>query len=89
LLAQAGVPIWIDDQARIADENAMAIDEAVTVTDPYNRTRGGAANSEDLNLISSPAVAVAYTAHWRNRLAVSVKFDRRENWCRFIPYRTR
>ena len=21
--------------------------------------------------------------HWRNRLAVSVRFDRREDWCRF------
>jgi hypothetical protein len=36
------------------------------------------ANSEDLNLISSPTVAAAYSAHWRQRLAVSVRFARRE-----------
>jgi hypothetical protein len=42
---------------------------------------GAAQNSEDLNLVSSPAVAAAYAAHWRERLAVSVRFDRREDWC--------
>jgi phosphatidylserine/phosphatidylglycerophosphate/cardiolipin synthase-like enzyme len=60
----------------------MVIDEAVTLMGSYNWTRGAAANSEDLNLISSPAVAAAYAAHWHNRLVVSVRFDRREEWCR-------
>ena len=60
----------------------MVIDEAVTLTGSYNWTRGAAANSEDLNLISSPSVAAAYAAHWHNRFAVSVRFDRREDWCR-------
>jgi phosphatidylserine/phosphatidylglycerophosphate/cardiolipin synthase-like enzyme len=81
-LAAAGVPIWIDDAARIAHTKTMVIDEAVTLTGSYNWTRGAAANSENLNLISSPTVAVAYAAHWRQRLAVSVRFDRREDWCR-------
>ena len=40
------------------------------------------ADGVDLNLVSSPTVAAAYTAHWRQRLAVSVRFDRREDWCR-------
>ena len=83
LLVNAGVPIWIDDQARIAHEKAMVIDENVTLMGSYNWTRGAAANSEDLNLVSSPAVAAAYTAHWHNRLSVSTRFDRREDWCRF------
>jgi cardiolipin hydrolase len=38
-LATAGVPIWIDDQARIAHEKAMVIDETVTLTGSYNWTR--------------------------------------------------
>jgi len=46
------------------------------------RGRGAAANSENLNLISSAAVAAAYAAHWRQRLAVSIRFDRKEDWCR-------
>src|ERR1700739_4392929 len=81
-LAAAGVPIWIDDRARIAHAKTMVIDGAVTLTGSYNWTRGAAANSENLNLISSPAVAAAYAAHWRQRLAVSVRFDRKEDWCR-------
>jgi phosphatidylserine/phosphatidylglycerophosphate/cardiolipin synthase-like enzyme len=78
-LAAAGVPIWIDDQARIA---TMVIDGAVTLMGSMNWTRGFAVNSEDLNLISSPAVAAAYAGHWRDRLAVSSPFNRREDWCR-------
>jgi phosphatidylserine/phosphatidylglycerophosphate/cardiolipin synthase-like enzyme len=81
-LAAAGVPVWIDDQARIAHAKTMVIDAAFTLTGSYNWTRGAAANSENLNLISSPAVAAAYAAHWRQRLAVSVRFDRKEDWCR-------
>jgi phosphatidylserine/phosphatidylglycerophosphate/cardiolipin synthase-like enzyme len=81
-LAAAGVPVWIDAQARIAHAKTMVIDEAVTLTGSYNWTRAAAANSEDLNLISSPTVAAAYAAHWHNRLAVSVRYERREDWCR-------
>jgi phosphatidylserine/phosphatidylglycerophosphate/cardiolipin synthase-like enzyme len=60
----------------------MVIDGAVTLMGSYNWTAGAAQNSEDLNLVSSPAVAAAYAAHWRERLAVSVRFDRHEDWCR-------
>ena len=63
----------------------MVIDGTVTLTGSYNWTRGAAENSENLNLISSPAVAAAYMAHWRERLAVSVRFDRREDWCHASP----
>jgi phosphatidylserine/phosphatidylglycerophosphate/cardiolipin synthase-like enzyme len=81
-LAAAGVPIWIDAQARIAHAKTMVIDSAVTLTGSMNWTRGAAVNSEDLNLISSPAIAAAYAGHWRDRLAVSSPFNRREDWCR-------
>ena len=81
-LAAAGVPIWIDGQARIAHAKTMVIDEAMTLTGSYNWTRGAASNSENLNLVSSPTVAAAYAAHWHNRLAVAVRFERREDWCR-------
>jgi tetratricopeptide (TPR) repeat protein len=43
---------------------------------------GDASNSENLNLVSSQAVAAAYAVHWRERLAVSVRFDQREDWRR-------
>ena len=80
-LTAAGVPIWIDDQPRIAHAKTMVIDGAVTLMGSYNWTTGAAQNSEDLNLVSSPTVAAAYAAHWRERLAVSIRFDRREDWC--------
>jgi phosphatidylserine/phosphatidylglycerophosphate/cardiolipin synthase-like enzyme len=81
-LAVAGVPIWIDDRARLAHAKTMVVDGTVTLIGSYNWTRGAAENSEDLNLVSSPTVAAAYMTHWRQRLAVSVRFDRRQDWCR-------
>ena len=74
-MSAAGVPVWIDAQARIAHAKTMVIDGAVTLTGSMNWTRGAAVNSEDLNLISSPAVAAAYAGHWRDCLAVSSPFD--------------
>jgi phosphatidylserine/phosphatidylglycerophosphate/cardiolipin synthase-like enzyme len=76
-LAHAGVPIWIDDQVRIAHAKTMVIDGAVALLGSYDRTVAAAQNSENLNLVSSPTVAAAYPAHWRERLAASVRFDRR------------
>jgi phosphatidylserine/phosphatidylglycerophosphate/cardiolipin synthase-like enzyme len=81
-LTSAGVPVWIDHSARIAHAKTMVIDGTVTLNGSYNWTRGAAENSEDLNLVASPAVAEAYTAHWRDRQARSLRFDRREDWCR-------
>jgi hypothetical protein len=60
----------------------MVIDEAVTLMGSYNWTRGAAANSEDLNLVSSPTVAGPTRRTGNNRLAVSARFERREDWCR-------
>jgi len=40
-----------------------------------------ARNSEDLNVVTSPEVAAAYAAHWRARLAVSVRFADASGWC--------
>jgi phosphatidylserine/phosphatidylglycerophosphate/cardiolipin synthase-like enzyme len=81
-LAAAGVPVWIDDRAWMAHAKTMVIDGAATLQGSFNWTRGPAANSEDLNLISSPAVAAAYVAHWRQRLRISVRFIQRADWCR-------
>lgn len=81
-LFRAGTPIWIDNSVRIAHAKTMVIDDAVTLMGSYNWSRNAARNSEDLNLVASPAVAAAYAAQWRDRLAVSVPFVRREDWCR-------
>jgi phosphatidylserine/phosphatidylglycerophosphate/cardiolipin synthase-like enzyme len=60
----------------------MVIDRKVVLTGSANFTGGAAQNSENVALISSEAVAAAYTAHWQHRLAASVPFARREDWCR-------
>jgi phosphatidylserine/phosphatidylglycerophosphate/cardiolipin synthase-like enzyme len=62
----------------------MVIDGAVTLMGSMNWTNGADANSEALNLVSSPTVAAAYAAHWRDRLAISSPFNRREDWCRVV-----
>jgi phosphatidylserine/phosphatidylglycerophosphate/cardiolipin synthase-like enzyme len=76
------VPVWIDARARLAHAKTMVIDGAITLQGSYNWTRSAAENSEDLNLISSLAVANTDAAHWRHRFAVSVPFVDREDWCR-------
>ena len=60
----------------------MVIDGTVTVMGSYNWTRNAARNFEDLNLVSSRAVAAAYAAQWSTRQAISVRFAAREDWCR-------
>jgi phospholipase D len=86
-LAAAGTPIWIDRTVPIAHAKIMVIDRTSTLMGSYNWTRSAARNSEDLNLVASTAVAAAYAAQWRNRLAVSVPFAGREDWCRPRPGR--
>lgn len=81
-LAAAGTPIWIDRTVPIAHAKTMVIDGIATLMGSYNWTRSAARNSEDLNLVASRAVAAAYATQWRNRLAVSVPFVGREDWCR-------
>ncbi|HEY3912023.1 MAG TPA: phospholipase D-like domain-containing protein [Stellaceae bacterium] len=81
-LAEAGTPIWIDHRVPIAHAKVMVIDGALTLMGSYNWTRNAARNSEDLNLVASPALAAAYAMQWRARLAVSTPFAGRQDWCR-------
>ncbi len=86
-LAETGTPIWIDRTVPIAHAKTMVIDGAVTLMGSYNWTRSAARNSEDLNFVASRWLAAAYAAQWNHRLAVSVPFARREDWCRPRPGR--
>jgi phosphatidylserine/phosphatidylglycerophosphate/cardiolipin synthase-like enzyme len=84
-LARAGASVWIDRGVRIAHAKSMVIDGRVTLTGSMNWSRGAVRNSENLNLVVSPEVAEAYAGHWRQRLAASVPFAGREDWCRQRP----
>jgi phosphatidylserine/phosphatidylglycerophosphate/cardiolipin synthase-like enzyme len=80
-LAEAGVPIWIDNSVRIAHSKSMVIDSQVTLTGSMNRTGGAAQNSENLNLVASKIIAAAYAGHWNQRLALSSPYTQRDHWC--------
>jgi phospholipase D len=81
-LARAGIPIWIDHTARIAHAKSMVIDGRVTLTGSMNWTGGATHNSENLNLVASPNIAAAYAGHWHQRIALSLSYTQREDWCR-------
>ncbi|HEY1300355.1 MAG TPA: phospholipase D-like domain-containing protein [Stellaceae bacterium] len=81
-LAAAGAPVWIDRSVPIAHAKTMVIDGRITLMGSYNWSRNAAKNSEDLNRVASRTVAADYLAHWRQRLAASVPFVRRDDWCR-------
>jgi phosphatidylserine/phosphatidylglycerophosphate/cardiolipin synthase-like enzyme len=81
-LARARVPVWIDRGVKITHAKAMVIDGKTTLVVSVNWTTSAARYSKDLNLISSEAVAAAYTAHWQHRLVASVPFLQRDDWCR-------
>lgn len=78
-LAAAGVPIWIDRDVRVPHAKTMIIDGVVTLMGWMHRTRGAAADADDLNLVLSSEVVAADAVHWRQRLTKSVSFDRRED----------
>ena len=80
-VVRAGIPVWIDARARIAHEKALIIDRRVTIMGSYNFSAGAAWNSEDMNIVTSPAVAEAYAAHWQSRLARAVHFAGAAEWC--------
>jgi phospholipase D len=80
-IARAGIPIWIDRDVRIAHAKSMVIDGRVTLTGSMNWTGGAAHNSENLNLVASPTIAAAYAGHWHQRLALSLPYVQREDWC--------
>jgi hypothetical protein len=60
----------------------MVIVGKVTLMGSTNWSGGATRNSEDLNLVIFPEVAETYAAHWRQRLAASVPFAGRVEWCR-------
>jgi hypothetical protein len=47
----------------------------------YNFSAGAAFNSEDLNVVTSPEVAVAYATHWQARQAGAFRFADASDWC--------
>jgi hypothetical protein len=80
-VAAAGFPVCIGARLRIAREKGLAIDRQTTIMGRYNLSAGAARNSEDLNVVTSPEVAVAYGEALAGPAGVSIRFGDTSERC--------
>jgi phosphatidylserine/phosphatidylglycerophosphate/cardiolipin synthase-like enzyme len=65
ILANAGVPVFLDNKHVLAHSNIIIIDRQTVITGSFSFTRAAEeANSEDLVIIKSPEVAKEYCDNW-------------------------
>jgi phosphatidylserine/phosphatidylglycerophosphate/cardiolipin synthase-like enzyme len=76
LIAEAGIPTFIDSAYRIAHDKVMILDGNRVITGSFNFTRSAEEeNAENLLIISrDPALAGEYETSWRRHLAQSHPF---------------
>lgn len=75
-LANAGVPVWIDDAPAIAHSKVSVLDEEVVITGSFNFTRSaGTRNAENVVFIDSRGVAAQFTRNWEERRSASRRFE--------------
>lgn len=71
-LANAGIPVWIDDKVAIAHNKVMIIDRETVVTGSFNFTRSAQErNAENLLILRDAKLAGLYERNWQSRQAVS------------------
>lgn len=71
-MVSAGIPVWIDNRARIAHNKIIIIDQHLIVGGSYNFTRSAeAANVENVTFIDSVEVAGWYLRNWLERQGLS------------------
>lgn len=72
LVAQAGIPVWVDYEPRIAHNKVIVIDDAVLLQGSYNwTTAADHSNAENLLVSRNPALADLYRQNFESRLAAS------------------
>ncbi len=74
-LAEARIPIWVDEQVYLAHAKVLIIDGASVIAGSYNFSGAAAHNSEDVMLLASPAVAEAFAALVRQAGALRAAGD--------------
>ena len=75
-LANAGVPVWIDDAPAIAHNKIIILDGRIVLTGSFNFTRAAdTRNAENVVTIDSVEVAVHFARNWEARRFVSRKFE--------------
>ncbi len=74
-LANAGVPVWIDERPAIAHNKVIVADRRVTITGSFNFTQSAQTrNAENLIVISDARVAEAYARNIESRLTKSTPY---------------
>ncbi len=71
-MADAGVPVWIDDLPAIAHNKLILIDGHLVIGGSYNYTAAAERrNAENVTFIDSTEVAQWFLANWRSRRELS------------------
>lgn len=75
-LANAGVPVWIDDAPAIAHSKVIILDDRVVITGSFNFTKAAdTRNAENVVFIDSQDVAAQFTRNWEERRSSSRHFE--------------
>jgi phosphatidylserine/phosphatidylglycerophosphate/cardiolipin synthase-like enzyme len=76
LIAESGIPTFVDSAYRIAHDKVMVIDRSKVITGSFNFTKSAEDyNAENLLVISNdPPLADQYASSWRQHLAQSHPF---------------
>jgi phospholipase D len=74
-MANAGVPVWIDDAPAIAHNKIIVIDRRLVIGGSYNYTASAERrNAENVTFIDSPEVAEWFLSNWTSRRDASRPF---------------
>lgn len=75
-LANAGVPVWIDDAPAIAHSKVVILDDKVVITGSFNFTKSAdTRNAENVVIIDGTAVTTWFTRNWEERRSASRRFE--------------
>ena len=75
-LANAGVPVWIDDAPAIAYNKIIILDDHLVLTGSFNFTKAAdTRNAENVVIIDSTSVAVWFSRNWEERRSASRRFE--------------
>jgi phosphatidylserine/phosphatidylglycerophosphate/cardiolipin synthase-like enzyme len=71
-MANAGVPVFIDNKPAIAHNKVIVIDTRLVIGGSYNYTASAEhRNAENVTFIASPVVAKWYAKNWLSRKSAS------------------
>lgn len=75
-LANAGIPVWIDDAPAIAHNKVIVLDATTVITGSFNFTKSADnRNAENVVVLDSPEVAGWFSQNWEFRRAASRRFE--------------